>query len=70
MTQKENEVYNLILKFQPICDLCLSEKLGPGYNQYANTICRGLAKASFILRTKGKCTFCSRRVLLNSILAS
>ena len=67
MTSLQQLIYNYILKYQPICDLCISNAFGYDYNQYSNSICRQLATLNHISRNTGKCNRCNRNVLLNTI---
>jgi len=68
MTQKEKTIYGCILKHQPICDKCISNKLGYKHNQNANTFCRKLRDDKYIIRTDKKiCPLCNGKKYLNII---
>ena len=62
------QIYNYILKHQPICDKCISQDFGYQYPQYANGYCRQLSKLRRITRTVGLCPKCYRNVTLNRII--
>ena len=59
------QIYNYIFKYQPNCDSCISEAFGYKYPQYANGYCRQLLQLRSIIRTRGLCPKCNRKVTLN-----